>query len=59
MALDAVTEISNELGRIAAITERWNAQQRWSLLLTRILRRYLGGKWLPEVPSEPLLLLSG
>ena len=47
----AVTKISNELGHIAAITERWSAQQRWSLLLMRILRRYLGGKWLPEVPA--------
>ena len=55
----AVTEISNELGHIAAITERCSAQQRWSLLLTRILRRYLGGKWLPEVPAETRLLLSG
>ena len=55
----AVTRISNELVRIAAITERWSAPQRWSVLLMRILRRYLGGKWLPDVPAEAQLLLSG
>jgi hypothetical protein len=55
----AVTQISNELRHIAAITQRWSAHQRWSLLLTRLLRRYLGGKWLPEVPAEAQLLLCG
>jgi hypothetical protein len=55
----AVTQTSNELRHIVAITERWSTQQRWSLLLTRLLRRYLGGKWLPDVPAEAQLLLSG
>ena len=55
----AVTRISNELRRILSITERWSVHQRWSLLLTRLLRRYLGGKWLPGVPAEAQLLLSG
>jgi hypothetical protein len=45
----AVTRISNELHRIRAITVRWNIQQRWTLLLTRLLRRWLGGK----VASRP------
>ena len=55
----AVTRISNELHVIRTITERWDTEQRWSLLLTRLLRRYLGGKWLPGLPPEAALLLSG
>lgn len=55
----AVTQISNELHHIHAITERWGVDQRWSLLLTRLLRRWLGGKWLPGLPPEVELLLSG
>jgi hypothetical protein len=56
---NAVTLISKELRQIHAITERWSAQQRWTLLLTRLLRRYLGGKWLPGLPNDAQLLLSG
>jgi hypothetical protein len=55
----AVTRISNELHHIRAITERWTVDQRWTLLLTRLLRRWLGGKWLPGLPDEAQLLLSG
>lgn len=55
----AVTLISKELHQIRAITERWSAGERWTLLLTRILRRWLGGKWLPGLPDEAKLLLSG
>jgi hypothetical protein len=55
----AVTRISKELHQIHAITERWSIAQRWSLLLTRLLRRWLGGKWLPGLPEEAGLLLSG
>jgi len=55
----AVTRTSNELHRIRAITERWTVDQRWTLLLTRLLRRWLGGKWLPGLPDEAQLLLSG
>jgi hypothetical protein len=55
----AVTLISNELHRIGAITERWTVAQRWALLLTRLLRRWLGGKWLPGLPEDAALLLSG
>jgi hypothetical protein len=55
----AVTRISNELHHIRAITERWSVDQRWTLLLTRLLRRWLGGKWLPGLPEEAELLLSG
>ncbi|HXS29990.1 MAG TPA: hypothetical protein VN755_04065 [Steroidobacteraceae bacterium] len=55
----AVTLISRQLQHMRLITERWSATQRWTLLLTRLLRRWLGGKWLPGVPPEGKLLLSG
>ncbi len=55
----AVTEISSQLQTIMRITERWTIDQRWALLLTRLLRRWLGGKWLPGVPSDAEPLLSG
>lgn len=55
----AVSRISNELHHIRAITERWSVDQRWTLLLTRLLRRWLGGKWLPGLPDDAELLLSG
>lgn len=55
----AVTLTSNELQRIRAITERWSVGQRWALILTRVLRRWLGGKWLPGLPEDAGLLLSG
>jgi|688.fasta_scaffold270308_1 hypothetical protein len=55
----AVTTISKELHLICAITERWSVDQKWTLLLTRLLRRWLGGKWLPGLPEEAELLLSG
>ena len=55
----AVSRISNELHQIHAITERWSIDQRWTLLLTRLLRRWLGGKWLPGMPEEAAQMLSG
>jgi len=55
----AVSCISNELHQIHAITERWNVNQKWTLLLTRLLRRWLGGKWLPGMPEEAEQMLSG
>jgi len=55
----AVTLISNELHHIRAITEQWTSTQCWTLLLTRLFRRWLGGKWLPGLPPETALLLSG
>jgi hypothetical protein len=55
----AVTQISKELHQICAITERWTSKERWTLLLTRLLRFWLGGKWLPGLPAEAGLLLSG
>lgn len=55
----AVTLISKELHQIQSITERWTVEQRWTLILTRVLRRWLGGKWLPGLPDDTQLLLSG
>lgn len=55
----AVTRISNELHHIRSITERWSVEQRWTLLLTRLLRRRLGGKWLPGLHDDARLLPSG
>ena len=39
---------------MSAITERWTAEQRWTLLLTQVLRRWLGGKWLPAACQKRL-----
>jgi hypothetical protein len=55
----AFTQISKELHQICAITERWSADQGWTLLLTRLLRRWLGGKWFPDLPAAAKLLLIG
>jgi hypothetical protein len=55
----AVTLISNQLHEMMCIAEQWTIEQRWALLLTRLLRRWLGGKWLTGVPPDARLLLSG
>ena len=55
----AVREVSSQLHYMMAIAEQWTIEQRWSLLLTRLLRRWLGGKWLSGVPPDAKLLLSG
>ncbi len=55
----AVTQISNELQQILSITERWTSEERWTLLLTRLLRHWLGGKWLGGLPAGAEILLSG
>ena len=55
----AFTRINRELLQIRSIVERWSVDQRSTLLLTRLLRRWLGGKWLPGLPDEAALLLSG
>ncbi len=54
-----VERTSRDLHRMKLITEQWSATEKWSLLLTRLLRRWLGGKWLPGLPEEAKLLLSG
>jgi hypothetical protein len=55
----AFTQISKEIHQIRAITERWSESQRWTLLLTRVLRRWLGGKWLTDLPAGAELQRSG
>ena len=53
------TRTSQQLHQIKLITEQWSTEKKWSLLLTRLLRRWLGGKWLAEMPPEAVRLLSG
>ena len=55
----AVSLISKQLHEFMRIAERWTIAQRWAFLLTRLLRCWLGGKWLEGVPSEAAPLLSG
>jgi hypothetical protein len=56
----AVTQISNELHHIRAITERRTVNQRWTLLLTRLLRRWPGEEnGFPTCPTTQASLLSG
>ncbi len=57
--INAVTLISKELHEIMSITEQWDIVQRWNLLLTRLLKRWLGGKWLDGLPMGAEILLSG
>jgi hypothetical protein len=57
--ISAVTRISNEIQQILLITEKWTILQRWTLLPTRLLKRWLGGKWLEGLPEEAGILLSG
>ena len=53
----AVTLISSQLHEMTRIAEQWTIEQRWAFLLTRLLRRWLGGKWIVGVPTEAAPLL--
>ena len=55
----AITSVSNTLQRFNTIAEQWTLEQRWTLLLTHIFRRWLGGKWLGELPPQAVMFLSG
>jgi hypothetical protein len=55
----AISVVSSTLSRFHAIAEQWSDEQRWCLLLTHIFRRWLGGKWLGELPPDAKALLSG
>lgn len=50
---------SSQLQEFMRSAERWTISQRWASLLTRLSQRWLGGKWLPGVPSDVSPLLSG
>ena len=54
-----VSLTSKQLHQMSVITEQWSAREKWTLLLTRLLRHWLGGKWLPGLPEEANLFLSG
>jgi hypothetical protein len=57
--VQSIAHVSNTLGRLQAIAERWTIEQRWTLLLTHIFRDWLGGKWLGTLPDGAELLLPG
>ena len=54
-----VGRTSRQLQQMSRITERWSVLEKWTLKLTRLLRHWLGGKWLPGLPSKAALFLSG
>ena len=54
-----VGRTSRQMHQMKLITERWSAEEKWTLLLTRLLRRWLGGKWLGGLPPDAGTLLSG
>ena len=53
--VQAVGRVSQQLHEFMCLAERWTIAQRWAFLLTRLLRRWLGGKWL--VPTLKLLIV--
>ena len=55
----AILQVSSTLHRFHAIAQRWTVLQRWTLLLTHIFRRWLGGRWLGQLPPEAATFLSG
>ena len=55
----AVGVISSQLQEFMRIAEQCSIAQRRAFLLTQLLQRWLGGKWLPGVPTEAAPLLSG
>lgn len=59
LIMSAVRRISGQLQEFVARAEGWTIEQRWATLLTRLLRRLLGGKWLNGVPESAALMLSG
>ena len=56
---ELILSTSRALQKFKAITEGWHQEQRWACLLTYIFRRWLGGKWLGQLPQEAESFLSG
>jgi hypothetical protein len=56
---EIITLVSNTLSRFYSIAQLWSPQERWTLLLTHIFRRWLGAKWLGPLPPQATALLSG
>ena len=54
-----ILNVSRTLQKLSAITEGWEQEKRWACLLTYIFRRWLGGKWLGQLPEQAERLLSG
>ena len=54
-----ILDVSKTLQRFVAITEGWREEERWRCLLTYIFRRWLGGKWLGQLPADAERFLSG
>jgi hypothetical protein len=54
-----ILKVSRFLHEIEAIAKEWTREQRWGVLLTHVLSRWLGGKWLGEIPPIAQALLSG
>ena len=59
MIARAVTLITSQLHEMMRIAEQWTIARPRAFLLTRLLRRWLGGKWIAGVPIEAEPLLSG
>ena len=57
--MNAVGLTSSQLQEFMTKAEGWTIHQRWTTLLTHLLRRWLGGKWLSGVPEAAGPLLSG
>ena len=55
----AISAVSKSLQKMTTIAEQWSDQQRWHLLLTHIFRRWLGGRWLGDLPPQASGVLSG
>jgi len=55
----AVTQVSQSLHEMNSIAEQWTIDQRWLVLLTRLLQPWLGGRWLSGIPPDGKRLLSG
>ena len=56
---EGILKVSRFLHPFEAIAEEWTREQRWGVLLTYVLRRWLGGKWLGELPPSAQALFSG